>query len=42
MDPKHNVIKELKCMFYTFKLLPQLKIGRIEPAEWDFFSQIAL
>ena len=23
-------------MFYTFKLLPQLKIGRSQPAEGDF------
>ena len=29
-------------MFYTFKLLPQLKIGRSQPADGDFFSQIAL
>ena len=29
-------------MFYTFKLLPQLKIGRSQPVEGDFFSQITL
>ena len=28
--------------FYTFSLLPQLKIGRSQPALGDFFSQIAL
>ena len=28
-------------MFYTFKLLPQLKIGRSQPELGDFFSQIA-
>ena len=29
------------CMFYTFQLLPQFKIGRSEPDKADFFSQIA-
>ena len=29
-------------MFYAFKLLSQLKIGRSQPAEGDFFYQIAL
>ena len=27
-------------MFYTFKLLPHLKIGRSQPAKGNFFSQI--
>ena len=29
-------------IFYTFSLLPQLNIGRSQPAWADFFSQIAL
>ena len=33
---------EFPYMFYTFKLLPQLRIGRSQPAEGDFFCQIAL
>ena len=28
-------------IFYTFKLLPQLKTGRSETDKGDFFSQIA-
>ena len=33
---------EFLYTFYTFLLLPQLKIGRRQPAWGDFFSQIAL
>ena len=29
-------------MFYTFKLRPQLKLGRSEQEYGDFFSQIAI
>ena len=36
----NHVIKRLQCTFYTFSLLPQLKIGRSQPAKRDFFPLI--